>query len=342
MKKSLFNILCIVLCGILLAGCGAVQGKRPEKVNIRKVVNIELDPLSDEQSREMMNFMSESRACTAENRLYTADFDENYQPCLASYEINGKMLSDFRILVENCMPEFMTEYDGSIYYLNTANGRSVEKLSPDGSREVLNSGPCDFLRVTDGSLYYCDSRQRLCKSGLDGTGEQIVMPEACFYPYVLGDKLLYQKARNEHLYLYDFADGSDMEITDIPAYAPVIIRDRLYCTLTDGIYSADLEGMSPVKYELAGIQGTVEYGIRDEGITISGIMDSNGIYSFSFDTENVKDSFKKIPTGGYTLREFAGADCSVYTVFEPSGRIKNFLYTSGQETELRYIKGEIR
>ena len=62
MKRRLLNILCLVLCLILLAGCGEAPILKNAKVNIRKVINIELSALDATQSRDMINYMSAGSA----------------------------------------------------------------------------------------------------------------------------------------------------------------------------------------------------------------------------------------------------------------------------------------
>ena len=343
MKKSLINILSLVLAALLLCSCGKTGEIKSEKLHIRKILNLELEPLCPDESREMLNFMAGGRARIINDTLYTMEFDGELRPCLGAYDIAEGGLENFRILAENCVPEFLNEYKGRLYYINRENNSAIETVTAEGSgAKVLKAGPADFLNVRAGELYYTDSKLRLCKSDLEGKGEQIILAEGCYYPYYVGEKLLYQKSRNEHLYIYNFKDGSDMEITDIPAYAPVIINDRLYCTTEGGIFSTDLEGMEPLKYELSGIQETVQYFPKEEGIIISGLTGSGGIHSFSFNTADVGGSYRKTPGGGYRVQEYLGEDFAVYTDFEPAGRVKSFVFSPAEGENIRYMKGEIR
>ena len=341
MKKSLINILSLVLAALLLCACGKTGELKSEKLHIRKILNLELEPLCRDESREMMNFMAGGRARVINDTLYTMEFDGELRPCLGAYDIAEGGLENFRILAENCVPEFLNEYKGKLYYINRENNSAIETVAADGSgAKVLKAGPADFLNVRAGELYYTDSKLRLCKSDLEGKREQIILAEGCYYPYYVGEKLLYQKSRNEHLYIYNFKDGSDMEITDIPSYGPVIIDDRFYCTVEDGIYSTNLQGTEAVKYEIKDIQGIADYEAQDSGVKISGVCGNDGVYSWSFSPENPGDSFSKIPGGGYRLCEFRDESYSVYSFLEPAGRIKSFALFCPDGREIRYIKGE--
>lgn len=341
--KPLFLALCLSLSAAL-SGCVELPPPPGTETTpkLQKIENAVIPELSESESLAMQSYMSGGRAIVSGQRLYCMDFDENNKPALCSYDISTSNPSDFKVLVANCVPEFLNLYSDRIYFVNQNTGGNIESVNLEGGDwQTVKEGPCDFLRIHEDKMYYCDSAMRLCVSSPVGMGEEIIMTEAGFYPYIIGDKLIYQLSRNEHLYLRDLSTGVETELTEQPAYAPVIIGDRLYCTVEGGVLSMGADGLTPLKYELGEIQGIAEYSLRDGKIHVRGVSGGKEIRDWSFETEKPKESFSYNVTGSYSLCDYIDENYAVYTNYEPGGRIKSLSLVSQNGRESQFYSGKI-
>lgn len=344
MKKiTLFIIALCVSLSAVLTGCAKLPTP-PEKEaesKLQKVENVTLPQLSEAESLAMQSYMSGGRAIISGQRLYCMDFDENHKPALCSYEISPEP-ADFKILVSDCIPEYLNVLSDRIYFINKNSGGSIQSVDLEGGDlQTVKEGPCDFLRIYGDKMYYCDSAMRFCVSSTGGADEEVLMTEGVFYPYVVGDRLIYQLSRNEHLYMRDLNTGIDTELTDKPAYAPVIIGSRLFCTVEDGVLNIGEDGLNPLKYQLGRIQGTAEFSFHEGKTHVRGLSGGKELRAWSFETENPKESFSYNVTGSYSLCDYTDENYAVYTNYEPGGRIKSFSLEDKNGKESRFYSGKI-
>lgn len=345
MKKIITNIM--ILCMCMTAALSACAELPPtpdteDKAPLHKIENAVLPRLSVGESLRMQSYMSGGRALILGQRLYCMDFDQNQNPALCSYDITSSKPSDFKILLSDCIPEFICSYSDRIYFINKNSGGNIESVNLEGGdRQTVKEGPCDFLSIHGDKMYYCDSSMVFCASSLLGVGEEIVITEPCFYPYIIGDKLIYQLFRNEHLYLKNLSTGIETELTDLPAYAPVLVGDRLYCTVEGGVLSMDTDGFNPIKYEIGKIQGIAEFSVRQGKIYVRGVSGGKEIREWNFETENPKESFEYKITGSYSLCEYIDENYAVFSNYEPGGRIKSFTITDQNGRESQFYSGKI-
>ena len=61
----------------------------------------------------------------------------------------------------------------------------------------------------------------------DGSGKTLLLQGPCYYPYVFDGHVVYQDGRDECLYLADTATGETLQLSYVPAYAPVILGGEL-------------------------------------------------------------------------------------------------------------------
>lgn len=340
MRKTLKIIISTLLCGLLLSACGNNGGDEGLLSRLKIVPDFNVPEIPEEESLKMASFMSGGRAWISDNKLYCMDFDENLEPVLASYSIDEGALSDFTVLTSDCVPEFLTEYQGRLYFINSRSNRDIESVACDGSdSRIVKAGPCDFLKISGDKIYYCDSKNRLYSMAADGSAESTVLPEACFYPYVIDDVLIYQRASDERIHMMELLSGADTELTDLPSYAPVIWGDKFFCTVSDGIYSMGLDGLELVKFTLPGIQGEAQYCRIGGKPVICGSVEYEGLCSWMLSADEPKDSFRLITSGSYRLLEHAGEEYAVFSEYEAGGRFRCFILTGPDGSERIFFAG---
>ncbi len=334
---------CLSLSGVL-SGCSRLPSSpgmdkaAPEPVEVEDVV---LPQLSKSESLGMQSYMSGGRAIIINDRLYCMDFDENFTPALCSYDLTSGKPGNFTVLISDCVPEYLCAYGERIYFIDKKAGGNIESVDLyGGDRQIVKEGPCDFLRIYEDKMYYCDSARRFCVSSPLGAGEEIIMSETCYYPYVTGDSFIYQLGRNEQLYIKNLSTGIETELTDLPSYAPVIAEGRLYCTVPGGVLSIAADGLNPLKYELGEIQGTAELALIDDKIYIRGVSGGKEIREWNFSTENPKESFQYEICGNYSLCQYTDESFALYANYEAGGRIKSYTLIDDKGGQTQFLLGK--
>ncbi len=343
-KTTLFLLALCVSLSAVLSGCAGLplSPSAESRQKLKKVENPRIPELSRAEGLTMQSYMSGGRAVISGQRLYCVDFDGDNKPALCSYDISSSNPTDFKILVSDCAAEYLNVFSDRIYFINRNSGGDIESVGINGEDlQTVKEGPCDFLRIHGEKLYYCDSAMRFCTASVTGAEQEILMPEPVFYPYIIGDSLIYQQSENEHLYMRDLKTGADTELTDQPAYAPVIMGDRLLCTVDGGVLDMGMDGMNPLKYQLGKIQGTARYSFDGETVHVAGISGGKEIRAWSFDTDEPKESFAYNVTGTYSLCDYIDENYVVYTNYEPGGRIKSFSLEDQNGKESRFYSGKI-
>lgn len=344
MKRSLIPLLLALLA--LLCACGKAEppGVLPEEESPPVWEEptpepLSLPRLSPAQSRAMADFMGRNRALIAGDRLYTFEFDPEYRPVLGSYRLEDGLLSDFRILAEDCIPEYLALREGRLYYRNGVN-ESLEAVNTDGkNRKVLLPRPCDYLQVTENELRYRREDGCYCRAALDGSGEQVLIQGDCYYPYSLGSLILYQdNARGERLCLLDTETGVERLLTQGAAWAPLLLGERLYYTEAEGLRSLELSGEGERAYPLPAFSGAAELLPQGERLLIRVLEDgADSLRQWSGSPEAATWTMEE---GSYRLRDFCG-DWSVDTLYQADGRVLAFQLLSPEGPVCRYLGGQI-
>lgn len=122
-----------------------------------------------------------------------------------------------------------------LYYI--LDYEKICRISPDGSgREVLYEGTCGYLQIHEGKLYFTDENFHYLTCDLDGSNIETVIDRAVFYPYfIAADWMIFQDdADYESLHLLNTTHGTELNITWMPTYHPIIDGTYLYYTeMTD-------------------------------------------------------------------------------------------------------------
>ncbi len=297
------------------------------------------EPFPAEETDRMINLISGNRALVAENALYCFDYDEDYRPVLARYELGREGLGERTVLAEDCLPTYLSLLKDRLYYVNN---RDLECVGTDGTgRQTLRRGPVDFLQLDGGWLYFLDGKGRFCRAGLDGGGERVVLRERCCYPFLSRGMVLYQSEEDgERLHAFWLEDGLDVPLSREAAYAPAAIGERLYYTGTGGLVSTDLEGLDRREKPVKGLQGAAELIPEGEGYRLRWTVDRNGLRQYTAAPEDMEKS-RSASWEGYRLCDFAGNGWRVDAWYDSDGRLRSFFLVSPDGTETEYLGGQI-
>lgn len=337
--KRIFS--CLLLC-VLCLGCLCACGKSekavvPDKEDLKLLEARTPEAFSSEETERMIRFMSANRALLDGGRLYSLGFDENYLPLLVSYSLTDGALSDWTALAGDCVPEYLCTAAERLYYINAEAGNAIESIALDGSdRQVLHEGPCSFLQIYEDCLYYCDENSFLCRAGLDGSAETVVLEKSCFYPYLTGSMLIYQDGESEHLRLRWLEDGTDIELTGHAAYAPVVIGERIYYTGKDSFMYMELDGMDGDILPIPALQGAVEFYLSEGSFLARGVTDEDGLRQWTLALDAWDTAPEYAQERGYSRCDYAGGGYRIDAVYHADGRLRCFLLTAPDGSAIEY------
>ena len=341
--KKLFLLLMTLLCSLGLASCAAESIALPKMTDVLLLRRYPIAPLDAEQSGRMQSIMSANRAYVGEDMLCTLELDAEHQPVLAGYSIENKSLSEFRVLVRSCVPKWLTEHEGSLYYVNELNGRRIERLEAGASEpQVLTDYACSYLQIKDGRLWFCDDVGYFCSAAMDGSDKQVVIDKSCCYVCFLGDAIIFQsESEGEILKLRLSTDGRGREIalTKKAAYAPLVIEDRLYYTMDGQLHSMGLDGLHPAVTESPRISGAAEFIIEGGRWYARAITEDYGITQWRCPIEGgaaEENGYK-----GYLYCDYADAQWRVDADYFSDGRLHSFILTGPKGARSEYLYGEV-
>lgn len=340
--RKFFSLLLILVLLFLLPACS--EGRvcaLPNEEDARLLAKRPIETPSAEESMEMARYMSANRVFVSGDAIYTLDFDENFQPVLASYRRQGDGLSDFCILVRDCVPEWLCLYENCLYYVNLfANGYIEACELSTGLRSVLVESPSSYLSVRDGRLYYCDERGYFCSAGLDGRDERVILNKSCCYPWFLGEALIYQDENDgERLHLYWPADSTDIVLSPERAYAPLVLGEKLIYSVEGAIRAMNIDGYDPEGYLTPALTGAAEL-IYEHGVwKLRGLSDGYGIEQWCL--ELTGGSVENCDPGLYRWCDFIDSNYRVDAVYFPDGRLRDFELIGADGSITRYLSGKI-
>lgn len=339
MKRVLTLCLCAAL---LLTGCGraetpAVEAS-PEPSAAVTVIQepLQLPAVSPAESAAMASFMAANRALVTGDALYTLDFDAALRPVLARYRVTEAGLEDWTVLADDCVPEYLCEKEGALYWLNA--GRLERLTLSDGTRQVLAEGPFGSLQPCQGGFYALDDTGSLLRLDETGAMTERLLVGPCDYTYVLGGYLFYQsEAEGGSLRQRRLCSGEDRRLARGSAYAPVLLGGALYFS-GDGVFCRAEDADEPRSFDLPALRGAAELIPTASGwcarVALVGTIDQ-GLLTL---TEPV--SYAPCDYQGYRLCDFAAEGLRVDAVYEADGRLRCFALCRA-EGELRYFGGRV-
>lgn len=340
MKKLLCLVLCLVTM-LSLTACGGEICALPKKLDALYLYRNPIEPFAREQSGHMQNVMTANRVYVGEDALYTLELDEQSRPVLAAYRLENAALSSYELLRENCAPKWICEYEGRLFYINEENGGAIECTELASlEHSVIAEGPCSYLQIKDGRLYFRDAEHLFRSVTPDGKNLQTVLDEPCCYPYLFGDMLIYQsESEGEILKLCVTATGKKIPLTTQAAYAPVIIGERIFYTCDGWVQSMRLDGMSPTKCSGDTVSGAAEY-IYENGMWYARAV-STGYGIQQWRCVLPEGRAEDYPYSGYSYCDFTGGGWRVDADYFADGRLRAFIVYGPDGGAAEYLYGKI-
>jgi hypothetical protein len=134
-------------------------------------------------------------------------------------------------IAEGKLASYLNEgLDKALYYINEK--REIERMPIGGDEHKKISGAgIQTLQVEGGKLYYSKGDDsRFFRAGLDGKGEEKILDKEVYYPYVVGNFVVYQDDKDgESIHLYNMNERRDVKILDGRALCPNIVGNWLFC-----------------------------------------------------------------------------------------------------------------
>lgn len=235
MKKLLALVAALAFSAAALTGCGGSaaepgdSGKAPES----DVWSTFKADFSIDQTCEMSSFMRQGMYLIEGDTMYGLCHSESEQGALAVRDIT--MVGDFPefgeplILDDRGCATYICKDGEYLYYL--MNYMEVCRIKVDGTgRETLYEGPCDYLQIHDGALYFTDADFKFVTMPFTGGTPAAVIDRAVFYPYFIsGDWLVFQDdADDETLHLANISSDVDVRLTNAISYQPILDGSYLY------------------------------------------------------------------------------------------------------------------
>jgi len=202
-----------------------------------------------------------------------------------------------------------------LYYLR--NYAAVCRVKTDGSEaEVLYDGMCDYLQIHDGRLYFTDADYHFVSTDMDGGDLVTVVDKEIYYPYFISsDWIIFQDdADDESLHLYNTTHGTEVNITYMPSYNPIMDGHYLYFTDSDNyLCRVDMSDPETFYFEASDLQ------LLDSGYMIDEefIYTSNNTSVAKEDWKNLTDTHDVV----YELEVYVSDEYSIHHEFDDEGLI---------------------
>ncbi len=295
-----------------------------------------LPSLSPEESQAMASFLNANRALVWGDRLYCYDFGKDWAPVLARYTWRDGELTDFTVLAEDCVPEYLCRETGWLYFIDRNSGSILRVTEKGGTPQVLRKDPSDWLFFKDGRLYFCDSRGRFLSMEPGMGKETLLFDGPCSFAFPLGETVLYRDAGSGQLRLHRLADGTDLPLSQGPASPALIAEDRLWYHSGEKLCSLRLDGTDERVYPIPANDGAVELLPEAEGLTLRGLRMEDGPLQWYGGPEGPFRTAER----GYRICDWMGEGVRIDTVYEPDGRIRGLVLTDEDGTEIPFLAGE--
>ena len=185
------------------------------------------------QTSAMSNFMSYGYYLIEDDVLYGLTHSETLSGSLGAMPFHMK--GDFPefdgtlILDGKGYANYICKDGDTLYYIR--NFEAVCKVNIDGSgAEVLYEGVCDYLQIHEGRLYFADENYNFVSTDMNGGDFTTVVDKEIYYPYfICSDWMIFQDdADDESLHLYNITHGTELNITYVPSYNPILDGHYLY------------------------------------------------------------------------------------------------------------------
>jgi len=285
-----------------------------------------------EQTMAMSNFMSFGYYLIEDEVLYGLTHSQSADGSLGAtpFHMKGDFpeFEETAILEKNGSATYLCKDNDTLYYI--LNFEKVCRIKTDGSgAEVLYEGPCDYLQIHEGRLYFTNEDYHFVSTDMDGGDLQTVVDKEIYYPYfICSDWMIFQDdADNESLHLYNTTYGTELNITYVPAYNPILDGHYLYYadSTEDGHFLCRIDMSDPDTFLFDGS----ELPLRESGFMI----DDRSFYTTNSNSV-AKEDWKKLTDESNATEEiemYVSKDYIVYHYFDSEGIINGKYVMSKEE-----------
>ncbi len=275
-----------------------------------------------EQTAAMSNFMSYGYYLIEDEVLYGLTHSQSLNGGLGAtpFHMKGDFpeFEETAILDGNGLATYLCKDGDTLYYI--LNSEKVCRVNTDGSgAEVLYEGACDYLQLHEGRLYFVDENYCFVSTNLDGGDLTTVVNKEIYYPYfICSDWMIFQDdADDESLHLYNTTHGTELNITYVPSYNPILDGHYLYYTDSsdEGYFLCRIDMSDPDTFLFDGS----ELPLRESGFMI----DDKFFYTTNGNSV-AKEDWKKLTDESDATEEiemYVSKDYTVYHYFDSEGII---------------------
>jgi len=275
-----------------------------------------------EQTAAMSNFMSYGYYLIEDEVLYGLTHSQSLNGSLGAtpFHMKGDFpeFEETAILDENGFATYLCKDGDTLYYI--LNFEKVCRVNIDGSgAEVLYEGACDYLQLHEGRLYFADENYHFVSTDLDGGNLTTVVDKEIYYPYfICTDWMVFQDdADDESLHLYNTTHGTELNITYVPSYNPILDGHYLYYadTTEEGYFLCRIDMSDPDTFLFDGS----ELPLRESAFMI----DDKFFYTTNSNSVD-KEDWKKLTDDSDITEEietYVSEDYTVYHYLDSEGAI---------------------
>lgn len=264
------------------------------------------------QTSAMSNFMSYGYYLIEDDVLYGLTHSESSYGSLGAMSFHMK--GDFpefdgtEILDGNGRANYLCKEGDTLYYIR--DFEAVCRINTDGSdAKVLYEGVCDYLQLHEGRLYFADENYHFVSTDTNGGDLQTVVDKEIYYPYfICSDWMVFQdNDDDESLHLYNITHGTELNITYIPSYNPILDGHYLYYTdmVDDQYYLCRIDMSDPETFLFEGSDLPLResaFMIDDKFIyTTNGISIEKENWQKLTDDKDVTEEIYVCVSEGYTV-----------------------------------------
>ncbi len=309
---------------------GEAAGERAEAVaqmNADPYESLVID-FTPEETAAMSTFMSGGFYTVDGDSVFGEVYSTDGTPEFARLDLvqNGSFadVEKHTVLEKGVVPQYVTVYGDDVYYIHGGdNGSGLYRVPKEGGTpELLIEDAAAYLQIRGDKLYYSDSNYTFRKAELDGSKSEAVLDKEIYYPYFVNDQwLLYQDdADDESLHLCHVLSGTDVVLSLVPGYSPVIFGTDLYFkassngekTLAKMDMTYEPDSMDNFSVEYGELQEAGDITISKDGALYYGLTDGLSIDRWK-DAENPEEKYEK-------FYRYLGEKYEIYWEFDDQGR----------------------
>lgn len=285
-----------------------------------------------QQTAAMSNFMAYGFYLIEDEVLYGLTHSQSLSGSLGvtPFYMKGDFpeFEETTILDENGIANYLCKDGDTLYYI--LNYEKVCRVNTDGSgAEVLYEGACDYLQIHEGRLYFADENYHFVSTDMNGGDLQTVVDKEIYYPYfICTDWMIFQDdADDESLHLYNTTHGTELNITYVPAYNPILDGHYLYYTdaTEEGYFLCRVDMSDPSTFLFDGS----ELPLRESAFMI------DDKYFYTANNNSVaKEDWKELADDGDSTEQFeiyVSEDYTVYHYYDGDGLISGKYVMSKEE-----------